>query len=131
MVIILILYFFYTGESCAQTVYGTVGDTVYLHLQEPQGKPFEDVRWAHENVFVANSKSSVKPLAEVCSNGTLKLYNIERYDSGFYTAQAFDEDGTFKLNESSYLLVIGKSSILLTLILNSRLFTDCRCVNKW
>ncbi|KAJ8254716.1 hypothetical protein GJAV_G00196370 [Gymnothorax javanicus] len=36
------------GRRCDQTVYVKMGEDVYLHLREPKGRSFHDVRWSPE-----------------------------------------------------------------------------------
>ncbi|XP_064181562.1 uncharacterized protein LOC135249860 [Anguilla rostrata] len=94
------------GESCGQTVYGKIGENVYLHLRESHGRSFHAIKWRRQNIVIAKTARSSKPFAEVFPNGTLKLYNIGRNCSGVYTAEAHDDQGFFVFKESSHLVVI-------------------------
>ncbi|XP_035267098.1 T-cell surface antigen CD2-like isoform X1 [Anguilla anguilla] len=103
---ICILLCLFSGESCGQTVYGKMGENVYLHLQESHGRSFPDIECWHQNILIAKTARSVNPFAEVFSNGTLKLHNVGRNCSGVYTVSAYDANGTVHLKESSHLVVI-------------------------
>ncbi|XP_064181559.1 uncharacterized protein LOC135249859 isoform X2 [Anguilla rostrata] len=102
---ISILLCLFSGESCDQTVYGKIGETVYLHLQESHGRSFNDTQWWH-HILTAKTARSVNTFAEVFSNGTLKLHNVGRNCSGVYTAEAYDDQGKVQLKESSHLVLI-------------------------
>ncbi|XP_035267100.1 T-cell surface antigen CD2-like [Anguilla anguilla] len=95
-----------SGESCGQTVYGKIGENVYLHLRESHRRSFHAIKWRRQNIVIAKTARSSEPFAEVFPNGTLKLYNIGRNRSGVYTAEAYDDQGIFLLNETSHLVVI-------------------------
>ncbi|XP_061093114.1 T-cell surface antigen CD2-like [Conger conger] len=105
----------FSGESCGQTIYGTVGEDVYLHLRETNGRSFHDIQWSYQNKLLAKTESSIKSFAEVVSNGTLKLHTVRRNYSGVYTAKAYDDQGIFTFNESSYLFVMDPPVIELVL----------------
>ncbi|KAG5853373.1 hypothetical protein ANANG_G00072610 [Anguilla anguilla] len=109
--IFCVLFSLLSGESCGQTVYGKIGENVYLHLRESHRRSFPDFQWRRQDMLIAKTARSVNTFAEVFSNGTLKLHNVGRNCSGVYTVSAYDANGTIHLKESSHLVVIGKSSV--------------------
>ncbi|XP_035267105.1 T-cell surface antigen CD2-like isoform X4 [Anguilla anguilla] len=104
--IFCVLFSLLSGEHCGQTVYGKIGENVYLHLRESHERSFHAIKWTRQNIVIAKTARSSKPFAEVFTNGTLKLHNVGRNCSGVYTAEAYDDQGFFVFKESSHLVVI-------------------------
>ncbi|XP_035267097.1 T-cell surface antigen CD2-like isoform X2 [Anguilla anguilla] len=104
--IFCVLFSLLSGEHCGQTVYGKIGENVYIHLRESHGRSFSDFQWRRPDMLIAKRTSSINTFAEVFSNGTLKLHNVGRNCSGVYTVSAYDANGTVQLKESSHLVVI-------------------------
>ncbi|XP_035267107.1 uncharacterized protein LOC118224057 [Anguilla anguilla] len=103
---ISILLCLFSGENCDQTVYGKMGENVYLHLRKSDGKYFSKFQWWHKNILIAKTAGSINTSAEVFSNGTLKLHNVRRNCSGVYSVSAYDAQGVVHLKESSHLVLI-------------------------
>ncbi|KAJ8281601.1 hypothetical protein COCON_G00041200 [Conger conger] len=102
--IFCLLLSLFSGESCGQTVYGKVGEDVYLHLRETNRSYFHDIQWIHQNVPIAKRTQPLNQFVEVFENGTLILHNVSRNHSGVYTVKIYDDKGTMQLTESTLVV---------------------------
>ncbi|MGH0117133.1 UNVERIFIED_CONTAM: hypothetical protein FKN15_029546 [Acipenser sinensis] len=90
----------FTAENIRVSVYGALGDSVYLHLNTTLNSSihvewkrgdnrigeFKDSRTAFNNPYINRT--------EIFANGTLKLDRTQKNDSGDYSVDVFTTDGT-------------------------------------
>ncbi|XP_041808743.1 uncharacterized protein LOC121617611 isoform X3 [Chelmon rostratus] len=90
------------------------GEAVLLNadLQEVGVRHRPDVRWTHPHL-VMSLKSNVTTChhgrCELLKNGSLRFGRVAVADSGNYSLQVFDEDGT-RLKTRDFLLIVEESS---------------------
>uniref|UniRef100_A0A0E9Q4U2 Uncharacterized protein n=1 Tax=Anguilla anguilla TaxID=7936 RepID=A0A0E9Q4U2_ANGAN len=45
-------------RAVAKTVYGKIGENVYLHLRESHGRSFNDTQWRRQDMLIARTARS-------------------------------------------------------------------------
>ncbi|XP_041808742.1 uncharacterized protein LOC121617611 isoform X2 [Chelmon rostratus] len=101
------------------------GEAVLLNadLQEVGVRHRPDVRWTHPHL-VMSLKSNVTTChhgrCELLKNGSLRFGRVAVADSGNYSLQVFDEDGT-RLKTRDFLLIVeaesSSSSVVLSVLM--------------
>ncbi|MGH0118670.1 UNVERIFIED_CONTAM: hypothetical protein FKN15_027753 [Acipenser sinensis] len=89
-----------TAENISVPVYGALGDSVYLHLNTTLNSSVH-VEWKQGDnrigVFKNNRPGFKDPYinrTEIFANGTLRLDRTQKNDSGDYSVDVFNTDGT-------------------------------------
>ncbi|KAK6474672.1 T-cell surface antigen CD2-like isoform X3 [Huso huso] len=89
-----------TAENISVPVYGALGDSLYLHCNTTL-KSSVEVQWKQGvnriGVFKNNRTAFDNPYknrAEIFANGTLRLDRTQKNDSGDYSVDVFNTDGT-------------------------------------
>ncbi|KAK6475909.1 carcinoembryonic antigen-related cell adhesion molecule 3-like isoform X1 [Huso huso] len=106
-----------TAENIRVPVYGALGDSVHLHFNTTLNSSVE-VQWKRGvyriGVFKNNRTAFDNPYknrAEIFANGTLRLNRTQKDDSGDYSVDVFNTDGTniFKGSMQVYIQVTAEN----------------------
>ncbi|XP_058852716.1 T-cell surface antigen CD2-like isoform X2 [Acipenser ruthenus] len=98
-------------------VYGALGESVYLHFNTTLKSSFEvQWKWGVNRIAVFKNNRTAfdnpyKNRAEIFANGTLRLDRTQKNDSGDYSVDVFNTDGTniFKGSMQVYIQVTAEN----------------------
>ncbi|XP_058852708.1 carcinoembryonic antigen-related cell adhesion molecule 3-like isoform X2 [Acipenser ruthenus] len=106
-----------TAENISVPVYGALGESVYLHFNTTLNSSAE-VQWKRGVNRIAVFKNNrtafdnpYKNRTEIFANGTLRLDRTQKNDSGDYSVEVFNTDGTniFKGSMQVYIQVTAEN----------------------
>ncbi|XP_058852593.1 uncharacterized protein LOC131699528 [Acipenser ruthenus] len=108
----------FIAENIRVSVYGALGDSVHLHFNTTLNSSAE-VQWKRGvyriGVFKNNSVALNNPYinrAEIFANGTLRLDRTQKDDSGDYSVDVFNTDGTSIFKRSMQVYIQGEDKAI-------------------
>ncbi|XP_058852594.1 T-cell surface antigen CD2-like [Acipenser ruthenus] len=107
-----------TAENISVPVYGALGDSVYLHFNTTLNSSVE-VQWKQGDkpigMFKNNRMAFNNPYinrTEIFANGTLRLDRTQKNDSGDYSVDVFNTNGTSIFKGSMQVYIQGELPLL-------------------
>ncbi|XP_058852690.1 T-cell surface antigen CD2-like [Acipenser ruthenus] len=107
-----------TAENISVPVYGALGHSVYLHFNMTLNSSVH-VKWKQGvspiGAFKDNKTAFNNPYinrTEIFANGTLRLDRTQKNDSGDYSVEVFNTDGTNIFKGSMQVYIQGELALL-------------------